>query len=445
MPAFPGAQGAGSESVGGRGGAVIEVTNLKDSDVGSLRACVSASGPRTCIFRVGGTIVLGSALEIRNPFITIAGQTAPGGGIQLRGAAIAVFDPAHDVVIRYVRSRRGWSSSVPFGTGKGIDLVPVGGGTVYNVIIDHSSFGWQQDDNSTWGAFGAVGTIGVRNGTLQWNVFAEANNPAAFNGTNGRGLLFGAPPNNGYRMGTISLHHNFITSNYMRNPMISGDGPTEVVNNVVYNWGPFGTNTQNRGNGTKVNLIGNYWKKGPASGSRYEFFISEGVGDSKTQPPGLIYVRDNLGPHRTSSAQSEWDFVGMYQAAGVAPASFQKSAAWTLPGFPITASPSQANVDNVLNNVGASLLLNADGTKRSARDAVDSRLVAEYRSGTGSLGGDNNWPVLASGTPPADSDHDGMPDTWETSKGLNPNNAADGNTIAPANSGYTNLEVYLAR
>jgi hypothetical protein len=135
----------------------------------------------------------------------------------------------------------------------------------------------------------------------------------------------------------------------------------------------------------------------------------------------------------------------MYQAAGVAPASFQKSAAWTLPGFPITASPSQANVDNVLNNVGASLLLNADGTKRSARDAVDSRLVAEYRSGTGSLGGDNNWPVLASGTPPADSDHDGMPDTWETSKGLNPNNAADGNTIAPANSGYTNLEVYLAR
>jgi pectate lyase len=424
VPAFPGAQGAGAASVGGRGGHVIEVTNLNDSGPGSFRDAVSQTGPRTVVFRVGGTITLQSAVFIREPYLTIAGQTAPGGGIQFRGHSISITDGAHDIIVRYIRSRRG--SQGPGGTdAKGFEVVSYSR-TVYNVIVDHSSFGWQQDDNSIWNK--------VRNVTYQWNIFAEANNPDAFNGRGGKGLLLGAPPRLGQELGTISLHHNYIASNFMRNPAITGDGPTEVVNNVIYNWGAFGSQIQNRGAGTKVNFIGNYYKKGPDTNSRYEVLVTAGRSDVKEELPQMIYTRDNFGPHRTSSAQAEWAIVGYYGSGSApAPTSFQRGTPWPSSGYPITVSPAQANVENVLNNVGATL---------PARDAVDARLVAEYRAGTGSIGGDNRWPVLAAGTPPADTDHDGMPDRWETAKGLNRNSAADRN--ADAGSGYTNLEVYLA-
>jgi hypothetical protein len=151
-----------------------------------------------------------------------------------------------------------------------------------------------------------------------------------------------------------------------------------------------------------------------------------------------MYMRDNLGPHRTSSAQAEWAVVGYCKSGPTyctvpASTSFRRNSPWPSSAYPITVSPAQANVANVLNNVGAT---------RPARDAVDARLVAEYHAGTGNVGGNNAWPALAAGTPPADTDHDGMPDQWETSKGLNPNNAADRNGVAA--SGYTNLEVYLA-
>jgi pectate lyase len=426
VPAFPGAQGAGAVSVGGRGGRVIEVTSLNDSGPGSFRDAVTQTGPRTVVFRVGGTITLQSAVFIREPYLTIAGQTAPGGGIQFRGHSISITDGAHDVIVRYIRSRRGWNASG--GTdSKGFEIVSYSR-TVYNVIVDHSSFGWQQDDNSMWNK--------VRNVTYQWNIFAEANSPDAFNGWAGKGLMLGAPPGLGQELGTISLHHNYIASNFMRNPAIVGDGPTEVVNNVIYNWGAFGSEIQNRGAGTKVNFIGNYYKKGPDTNSRYEVLVDAGGfgGRVKEELPQMIYTRDNFGPHRTSSAQAEWAFVGYYgSGTNPAPTSFQRSSPWPSSAYPITVSPAQANVDNVLNNVGATL---------PARDAVDARLVAEYRAGTGSIGGDNKWPVLAAGTPPPDTDHDGMPDQWETAKGLKPNSAADRNDIA--GSGYTNLEVYLA-
>lgn len=430
IPAFPGAEGWGAGSVGGRGGTVIEVASLADRGAGTLRACVQASGPRTCVFHVGGTITLGSALVIKNPFLTIAGQTAPGGGIQLRGHMISIQN-SHDIIVRYIRHRRGWQSPVGGTDAKGFEIIGPSA-TAYNIIVDHSSFGWQQDDNSVW--------YNTRNITYQWNIFAEANSPDAFTGREGKGFLMGTPPGRGSDMGTISFHHNYLTSNFMRNPEIGGDGPTEVVNNVIYNWGAFGTGMQNRGAGTAVNIIGNYYKAGPnSSTSRYEVLVG------RTSQAGLyeqlrqmIYVRDNISPHRTSNAQPEWDIVGYCGLAGSAyctiPAStsFQRSSPWPSSAYPITVSPAEENVANVLQNVGAIL---------PARDAVDSRLVAEYQAGTGSVGGDNQWPVLADGTPPADSDHDGMPDAWETAKGLNPNNAEDRNGVGAGE--YTNLEVYL--
>ncbi len=432
IPAFPGAEGAGSESVGGRSGRVIEVTNLDDSGAGSFRVCVTASGPRTCVFRVGGTITLQSDIIITEPYLTIAGQTAPGGGIQFRGHGILIQAPAHDIIVRYIRHRRGWEDMNGL-TDKGFGIFG-GSNYVYNVIVDHSSFGWQQDDNDAWGK--------VRNITFQWNIYAEANNPEAFNGMSGKGLLVGTPPGEGSDMGTISIHHNYLASNFMRNPSIGGDGPTEVVNNVIYNWKAFGTQISNTGTGVRANLVGNFYKPGPdTSTSRYEVLINATSTKIKEQLPQMMYLRDNFGPHRASSAQAEWDIVGYCGEGGptycTIPASdsFQRESPWPLPGDPITVSPAQANVENVLNKVGASL---------PVRDAVDARLVAEYRNGTGSVGGDNKWPALATGTPPTDTDHDGMPDEWETSKGLNPNNPADRNTVARANNGYTNLEVYLA-
>jgi pectate lyase len=410
-PLSPGAEGYGAASVGGRGGRVTEVTNLNDSGTDSLRACAEASGPRTCVFRTGGTITLTNRLWIRNPFLTIAGQTAPGGGIQIRGDAITIAN-THDVIIRYIRHRRG-----PGGDGKGIQ---VGAGS-YDVIIDHSSFGWQDDDNDAWG--------NVRNVTFQWNIFAEAS----------KGLLVGAPPGRGQEMGSISIHHNYIASNFARNPLITGDGPTEVVNNVIYNWKAFGTEIQNRGAGTAVNFIGDYYKRGPDTNTRFEVLVTTTrpvPAGCYEQRPQMVYMRDNIGPHRTSSAQPEWAVVGYY-GSGTSPASpsFQRSSPWPPSAHPITVSPAQSNLANVLSGVGATL---------PARDAVDTRLVAEYHAGTGSIGGDNKWPTLAVGTPPADTDHDGMPDAWETSKGFDPNNAVDRNTAAPSNSGHTNLEVYLA-
>lgn len=440
IPAFPGAEGHGAESVGGRGGAAIEVTNLNDSDAGSFRACLEAFGPRTCVFRVGGTITLESPIFIREPYLTIAGQTAPGGGIQLRGHGIYISPPAHDVIVRYIRHRRGWvansaatQSAVGFEISSRSSAFSPSSEEVYNVIVDHSSFGWQQDDNGTWGK--------VRNVTYQWNIFAEGNNGELESKPGGKGLLVGAPPEQGGDMGAISIHHNYLVSNYLRNPLITGDGPTEFVNNVMYNWGSFGSQVQNRGAGTAVNLIGNFYKPGPnTSTSRYEVLISASSTNIREQLPQMMYMQDNLGPHRTSSAQAEWALVaycgtGPTYCTVPASTSFQKSSPWPSSAHPITVSPAQSNVAHVLSSVGAIL---------PARDALDTRLVAEYHAGTGSLGGDNQWPVLATGTPPTDTDYDGMPDQWETSKGLNPSDAADGNIISPSYGGYTNLEVYLA-
>lgn len=168
VPAFPGAEGFGANSVGGRGGRVIEVTNLDDSGPGSLRAAIEADRPRTVVFRVGGTIELQSGLEITNPFITIAGQTAPGGGITLRNdpsnADTSLKIETHDVVIRYIRSRPGPSTEL-HGT---LDAITIGnqeGGT-YNVIVDHSSFSWATDEvvNSWYDAHDI---------TIQWSIVSE--------------------------------------------------------------------------------------------------------------------------------------------------------------------------------------------------------------------------------------------------------------------------------
>lgn len=424
LPAFPGAQGWGANALGGRGGAVIQVTNLSDSGAGSLRACVAARDPRTCVFTKGGTITLNTRLDIKNPFLTIAGQTAPGGGIQIKGHAILVLN-THNVIIRYIRHRRLGGGA----DGKGIQIggAPAAGPGSKDIIIDHSSFAWQGDDNDVWGGNGGI----TERITLQWCIFAESS----------RGFISGVEPPYGARVGTLSLHHNYWASNAMRNPQIGGNGPTELVNNVMYNHTSFATVLVNGGTvGVKMNIVGNFWKRGPESNARYEFLVSEGATypNGKTiedQPPDFLYVLDNLGPRRPLGTDPQFAFVGFY-GSGVtaAPANLRRLSPWPGPANPITVSGASANVAKVLNNVGAIL---------PSRDSVDSRLVNEYSTGRGSWNGPliGQYPVLAAGTPPADTDRDGMSDAWENSHGLNPNNAADRNGIDA--SGYTELEVYL--
>ena len=181
--AFPAAEGFGGNSVGGRGGQVIEVTNLNDSGPGSLRAAIDTEGPRIVVFRLGGTIELQSRLEITNPYITIAGQTAPGGGITLKTVPTykksAIKIETHDVIIRYIRSRPGPSSDIS----DSLDALEITGG--YNIIIDHSSFSWGTDE-----------VIGIANDardiTIQWSIISEglANVPDDED-SHGKGLLLG--------------------------------------------------------------------------------------------------------------------------------------------------------------------------------------------------------------------------------------------------------------
>ncbi|MGC3996851.1 MAG: hypothetical protein QM767_04680 [Anaeromyxobacter sp.] len=211
VPAFPGAEGGGALSRGGRGGAVLEVTTLADSGAGSLRACVAASGPRTCVFRVSGTIQLLSTLWIINPYLTIAGQTAPGDGIQITGpfstgSAASATNAAgvnsivigtHDVVLRYLRIRRGlikedlcggatcdWArcragdrqgtaclvSNKP--DGLGFSPNATANGAVENVIVDHVSSEWAE--GKAFGAWNNVGVNKLRNVTIQWCLASEA-------------------------------------------------------------------------------------------------------------------------------------------------------------------------------------------------------------------------------------------------------------------------------
>ncbi|MFZ2403686.1 MAG: hypothetical protein WAW41_01015, partial [Methylobacter sp.] len=226
LPAFPAAggfgaaEGFGAETPGGRGGKIIEVTNLNDSGTGSLRAALAASGPRIVVFRVSGTIVVKSKMSVTQPFLTVAGQTAPGEGITLKNDPsndkMPLVINTHDVVLRFLRVRAG-ASSADAGNIDATDL-----GNAYNVVVDHCSFSWATDEVFTAG--------GAHDFTLQWNAMYEGlNNASHPEGAHSKGLHL-------RETGTdhISVHHNLLAHNYDRNPNINSDGTVDLVNNVFY-------------------------------------------------------------------------------------------------------------------------------------------------------------------------------------------------------------------
>jgi len=424
-PAFPGAEGEGAISLGGRGGRAIYVTTLADSGPGSLRAAVEATGPRTVVFAVSGTIALKAPLRITQGRITIAGQTAPGDGITLRDQPLMI--DADDVVVRFIRARLGDAANADD------DAMSVGSGQ--RIILDHVSTSWSSDESlSVSVARPDLGRPAYQHVTVQWSLIGESLNcnTAKKGACHGFGsLLRGA---HGTR---LSMHHNLWAhhqdrmprpGNYLTPDKDKLGGFYDIRANVFYNWGTerSGYNLDRNGERASYNFVGNVYLRGPSSKGAFAF--------EESNPGARAFFAWNSMDGQLPA--DPWALVrahAQHLPAGL-PQGYQQPAAFRL--APVTVEAPNRTLARVLDGVGASLV----------RDAVDQRLINDVRQRSGRLinsqtevGG---WPVLQSRPAPLDSDGDGMPDAWEAGQGLNPRDASDAARVDPA-TGYTQLERYL--
>lgn len=437
--AFPSAEGYGKYTVGGRGGAVFEVTNLADSGQGSLRAAVEAEGPRTVVFRLSGTIDLQSDLVIRNPYITIAGQTAPGDGITLKRHPLKI--EADEVIIRYIRVRLGDES------GGAEDAIS--SRYTNNLVLDHVSASWSIDET--------LSVYHGRNVTVQWSVISESLYES--NHTKGGNHGFGGIWGSDYS----SYHHNLLAHHSSRNPRFaSGCGNTDYRNNVLYNWGfhsCYGGESVQKGSDhftfCNINMVANYQKAGPATvPGEGTHRIAAPWSRDKTGDYGKWHVSGNVVEGNVWVSENNWLGGVQPQDGSEYLEGLKLDDPW--PAMPIRQQSPEAAYEAVLAHAGASL---------PRRDTVDLRIIDEVRNGYATFEGTSyethhavadparksgiidsqddvgGWPVLESLPAPADSDHDGMPDAWELENGLDPDNAEDRNELAA--DGYTMLENYL--
>jgi hypothetical protein len=450
--AFPGAEGGGAYTAGGRGGKVFVVTSIEDRGPGTLREACEQGGARIIVFNVAGIIKLKSPIIIRAPYVTIAGQTAPGDGICVAGESIWIN--THDVVVRYVRFRRGATE-----VGRRDD--GLGGNPVGNIIIDHVSASWGLDENMSiyrhvYDRNGAkqekMPTVNV---TIQNSIFSEALDTYnhAFGSTIG-GL-------------NSTFMRNLWANNIARNPSIGMYGDFGFVNNVVFNW--WNRSADGGDNASLFNFINNYYKPGPITptdrpiGHRILKPESGRSKDSKTLF-GRVYANGNIVEGNDKVTKNNWDGgiqIGELPDAGRYTDSIKSDKPF--PMAKLTMVSAADAYQYVLNNVGASL---------PKRDAVDTRVVEDVR--TGKITYDKNaqpfegtkylkrrlpadsykngiisdisqvggYPEYK-GMPYKDSDNDGMPDEYETKHGLNPRSATDAPLIAKNGRGYSNIEVSL--
>ncbi len=409
--AFPTAEGSGRFATGGRGGDVYEVTNLNASGTGSIVDAVSA-GNRTIVFRVSGTIALGSTILKPKANTTIAGQTAPGDGICIKGR---LQISASNVIVRHIRVRVDAGGANSSG-----DAVDISGGS--DIIVDHVSASYSRDE-------GISCTEVPANVTVQWCIISEA---LTFEAHSYGSLIRG---DHGDKR---TYHHNLYAHNNARNPrpgnytVIGTDSVGNFVdfrNNVVYNWaGTYAGYNDDSTMLTSYNIVGNAYITGTESSGFFVFregcrvcngyFADNAVnGVVPADPWSTVTFRATLnGSH-----------IAAYKA---------RSAPIAMPPV-ITTTPEQAYTD-VLARAGAYI---------PRRDTIDRRIVRDVIDKTGhSIDStvhqpEGAWPSLASLPAPVDGDHDGMPDDWENTHGLAPANASDRNAAGPG--GYTQLETYL--
>jgi len=442
VPAFPGAEGFGAETVGGRGGRVIEVTNLNSSGPGSLREACEASGPRIVVFKVAGIIDLkGETISITNPYITIAGQTAPEGGITIKGHELGIR--THDVVVRFLKMRTGTENALPDQVGDAIGMI--GKGDLYSNIIDHCSLSWAHDENAqiwSWTTDTAPHDI-----TYSWNIISE--------GIDGHstGLIAGSYSNT-KDFKDVSLHHNLFANTSHRLPLIKIASAT-MINNLIYNWDWYATGIKG---GAHMDIIGNKYKPGPeTSSSKYQEVTVENTGygdanDPRSGAPGYasIYVKGNVGPNNSDPAADNWGMVFHRNSDGTRPSLerdvFERKTPLAKSQYPITIGSIANTETSVLQDSGASRRINERGEWVTNRDTVDVRIINDYNKGTGFIPASENevggYPTVPASKPYADSDHDGMADVWEDMYGLDKNNYKD-NALDKDGDGYTNLEEFI--
>jgi hypothetical protein len=430
IPAFPGAQGAGAYTPGGRGGKIFEVINLDDSGPGTLRSAFEAQGPRIVIFRVSGIITLKKVLTISNPYITVAGQTAPGDGICIRGQTTEIN--THDVVLRYLRFRRGNIKD---------RNDALGGYPVGNIIVDHCSASWGLDENLSLYRYmkkmpdGTTKKMPTENLTIQWCISSEAldlNNHAF-------GATWGGK--------NCSFHHNLFACNTGRNPSIGWGDHFDFRNNVLFNWRH---RTVDGGDASSmVNIVANYYKPGPAVNKgaiRYRICRPQHLDMyTEAQRDGKWYVAENFVVGNPKVTSDNWaggvQFDDVETEAEIKALIKKVCATSPFPAPDITQQSAERAYELILAGAGATL---------PKRDPVDTRIInivrtdtPTYRNGIIDIPSDvGGWPQYHSQPAPADSDHDGMPDTWEKKFGLKSSDPADG-TMDADGDGYTNVEEWL--
>lgn len=417
IPAFPGAEGGGMYTIGGAGGKVYKVTSLEDSSVpGTLRYAIDQREKRTVVFEVSGTIKLTRSLKITNSNITIAGQSAPEGGITITNYPVIV--DADNVIIRFLRFR--------MGSDEGVEGDALEGRRRKNIIIDHCSMSWATDECASF--------YDNQNFTMQWSIVAESLNRSAHaKGDHGYGGLWGGVK--------ATFHHNLVAHHKSRNPRFYGvrdgikDEYAELINNVIYNWGD---NSSYGGEGGQYNIINNYYKAGPGT-MKHKNRIFEAY---KGEDYGKFYVNGNYV--HTSSAVTENNWLGFDVRGGGLKDDLKLENPIAVEF--INIETAEEAFESVLSHAGMSIY----------RDAVDERVVDETRNGTATYGGVfgagsgiidsvedvGGWPIIESVVGPKDTDGDGIPDAWEIENRLDPDDPADGAKYS-LNENYTNLEVYL--
>ncbi len=418
---FAEADGAGAYTIGGRGGDTYHVTNLNDSGAGSLReGILSATAPRTIVFDVSGQINLLTNLNINKPFMTIAGQTAPGDGITIAGRTSVVNGTQH-VILRYLRFR-----------GSDVNCPSMQGDSLWvdnskDVLIDHVTASWSIDE-----------TLSVTDSTrvsIQWSYITESLKASCHSNGSGGTESHGYGALIRYGDGIITYHHNLFAHHFNRNPRVGDNITLEFVNNIIYDWGTDASYSGPANEGTtKINYIGNYLVAGPTTpvAKRNRAFNGGSISTLIYQTGNVIDGNLN-GIH--DGTDTDWAmFVGLYTQSNVL-LRLEKEKQIDVAQLAVTPESAGSAYTRIL----------ASGGDSKFRDAVDTRIANQLMNETGTqidsqtqVGG---FPMLNSMPAPIDTDGDGMPDSWENSHGLNANDPNDATTVLP--SGLTNLETYL--
>ena len=434
VAAFPGAEGFGKYATGGRGGKVVVVSNLNDAGAGSFRQAFNEfpGEPITIVFSVAGIINLKSPLKISRSNITIAGQTAPGDGICLKGNSF-IINCAGDktgvrgnIIIRYIRSRPG--AKISNGVyGFGME-------NSQNIIVDHCSFTWANEE--------CAAMYDIKNATVQWSIISEGlYNAGHHKGSRAYGGVWGGQ--------NASYHHNLISNQNSRTIRFNGARAHDTLalvdyrNNVIFNWkntnACYGGEVEIEGGQSNINLVNNYYIPGPATPATLKF-VKANYNQAKAKGVGQWYIAGNIMEGNNVLTKNNIAGLDLSELPNVNKAQAIVASPFKI-SSPVANQSAKDAYTAILKNVGASLPI---------YDAVDLRIINEAKrrktSFTNGIIDDplqvGGWPNYSKGIAPIDTDKDGMPDEWEKKHGLNPNDYNDA-ALYTIDKAYTNIEMYI--